>query len=115
MTQEVHANEVDAEDLAILPGGQLALLTTVVLRSDALTQGLFGIVVPQLDIDTKEYWLLDTATRVITQRVRTMCTVLEGQCDTDLGLCDWDCLPDIEQPTIGTFTPSGITALFGAR
>jgi hypothetical protein len=115
VTQEVHANEVDAEDLAILPGGQLALLTTVVLRSDALTQGLFGIVVPQLDIDTKEYWLLDTATRVITQRVRTMCTVVEGQCDTDLGLCDWDCLPDIEQPTIGTFTPSGITALFGAR
>jgi len=115
VTQEIHANEVDADDLAILPGGQLALLTRVVLRSEALTQGLFGIVVPQLDVDTHEYWLLDTATRVVTQRVRTQCTVVEGQCDTDFGLCDWDCLPDIVTPAVGAFTPTGVTALFGAR
>jgi hypothetical protein len=115
VTQELHANAVVADDLVILPGGQLALLTSVELRGDALVYGLFGIVVPQLDVTTREYWLLDAATRVLTQRVRTRCTIVHGRCDTDLGLCEWDCLPDIAPPLVAEFTPTGIAGLFGAR
>jgi len=115
VTQELHANEVVAEDLVILPGGQhLGLLTRAVLHGDSVVDPFFGIIIPQVDVTTREYWLLDAAARVFVQRVRPECTIAVGDCDIPY-TCEWRCLPDIDPALAGTFSPSGITALFGAR
>ena len=115
VTQQLHANDVVAEDLVILPGGQhLGLLTRTVLHGDQVSDIFGTIIIPRVDVTTREYWLLDAATRVFTQRVRPECGITVGPCDIDF-TCDWECLPDIDNAIAGTFSPTGIAALFGAR
>jgi hypothetical protein len=115
VTQQLHANDVTAEDLVILPGGQhLGLLTRAVIHGDAVVDPFFGVIIPELDVTTREYWLLDAATRVFVQRVRPECTIAVGPCDIDF-TCTWRCLADIDPAQAGTFTPTGFAALFGAR
>lgn len=115
VTQQLHANEAVAEDLVILPGGQhLALLVRTVIHGDEVVDPFFGVIIPTLDVTTREYWLLDAATRVFTQRVRPECTIIVGPSDIPYTQ-DWECPPDIDPAVEGTFLPTGLTALFGAR
>lgn len=114
LTQDLHANEVIARDLVLLPGGeQLALTLRAVMHGDEVTDG-FTSILPQLDITTEEYWLLDASTRVTNQQVRARCDVVQV-CSFSCYFDNWTCLPDLDTPAVGPFVPSGITALFGAR
>lgn len=114
LTQDLHANDVVARDLALLPGGeQLAITVSTILHGDEVTDGLSSIL-PQLDVTTEEYWLLDASTRVTAQRVRSRCTVVK-ECSFSCYFDNWSCLPDLDVPVVGDFVPSGMTALFGAR
>ena len=113
--QDLHANDAFAEDLVILPGGQhLGMLVRTVLHGDEVTDPFFGIIIPRVDVTTREYWLIDAASRVFTQRVRPECTIQVGPCDISF-TCNWACQPDIDAAAVGTFSPTGFTALFGAR
>jgi hypothetical protein len=114
---DLHANWVEAQDLVILPGGeQVALLLSTVLHGDALgDDGFGGVLIPETDVTTEEYWVFDPSSAVITQRVRTTCDVEEGPCGTFCLVPEWACLPDIASPAAGAFSPTGIAALFGAR
>lgn len=116
VVQDLHANDVVADDLVVLPGGQyLGLLTRVDLHGDEVIDGVFGtIIIPELDVTTREYWLLDSATHLFVQRVRPQCSFTVGQCDVDF-TCSWACHPDIDAAQAGSFAPTGIAALFGAR
>ncbi len=117
LVMDLHANWVEAQDLVILPGGeQLALLLSTVLHGDALgDDGFGGVLIPETDVTTEEYWVFDPSSAVITQRVRTTCDVEEGPCGTFCLVPEWACLPDIAAPAAGAFSPTGIAALFGAR
>jgi hypothetical protein len=118
ITQDLHANSVSARDLVLLPGAEhLGLIVEVELHGDEYYQGS-TVVIPSLEMSTTEYWLVDTSTRLPSQRVRTSCALAEGPCDVFACLLeDWACLPDIDAPipVLGSFTPTAMTALFGAR
>lgn len=116
ITQDLHANTVVASDLVILPGGeQLGLRVAVELHGDEF-QNIFGdIVIPELDMTTEEYWLVEASTRVPSQRVRTECALVVGPCSSVCILREWDCNPDLDAPQVGEFTATGMVALFGAR
>lgn len=114
LTQDLHANDVFARDLVLLPGGeQLAITVAAALHGDEVTDG-FTSILPQLDVTTEEYWLLDASTRVTNQRVRARC-VVENVCSFSCYFDSWTCLPDLDTPAVGMFTPASMTALFGAR
>jgi len=115
LTQDLHANEVTARDVVLLPGGeQLAFTIGAVLHGDEVTDGSFTSILPQLDITTEEYLLLDVSTQVTNQRVRTRCTIVQ-ECSFACYFDTWSCLQDLDTPAVGEFVPTGITALFGAR
>jgi hypothetical protein len=118
LTRDLHANLVVADDLVILPGGaHLGLTLRVVLRGGAYVNGAGDVVIPTLDMTTREYWLVDASTRLPSQRVRTSCNLVVGSCDFfSCLLRTWACLPDIDGPgAVGEFAPTAMAALFGAR
>ncbi|MCA9677999.1 MAG: hypothetical protein KC464_23440 [Myxococcales bacterium] len=117
LVQDLHANWVEADDLAISPSGDLLALTlSTILHGDALgDDGFGGVLIPRVDVTTQEYWLFDPSTTVTNQRIRTSCVADEGPCGAFCLVPDWSCLPDIDASVSGTFAPSGIAVLFGAR
>jgi hypothetical protein len=98
-----------------MPGAEeLAFTMHTEIHGDAF-QDVFGdIVLPTLDMTTEEYVLIDASTLATSQHLRTSCTLVVGTCDAGCIEDSWDCLPDIDTLS-SMFTPSGMTALFGAR
>jgi hypothetical protein len=101
-------------DLVVLAGGEfVAVATRYMYHSNALTSGI-TIVLPQMDATTSDLILVDGATLTAAQRIRTDCDLTTGQADI---FPNWECgAPDeAEVPRLGTFEPSALGALFGAR
>jgi hypothetical protein len=116
ITQDLHANTAVGTDLVVMPGGeQLAITMSATMHGDQFVDIFGSTVIPELDITTQEYWLVDAASLTASQRVRMMCDLIVGTCDSGCIFRDWSCLPDIHDIPGAEFTPSGMAALFGAR
>ena len=82
---------------------------TIVIRPDG-TQ----IILPCLKTTTGDWLLMDLASSSVAQRVRTTCNLTTGPADV---FVNWACddPPDGEASTVGSYQPTSVGALFGAR
>ncbi|MBI4510749.1 MAG: hypothetical protein HY698_14030 [Deltaproteobacteria bacterium] len=108
------ADWVMAYDLAVLPGGaHVAILVHAKYRAETSGQ-VFGMpIIPQMDVETREYQLVDTKAGVPIQRMRAACDIsLTGIAI----LSDFECTltpgQDVARPP---YNPTHVAVLFGER
>jgi hypothetical protein len=117
--QVLHTLSLAPLDLVALPGGEyVALVTTstyftteLVLDTGVGTE----ILLPCLIATTGDWELVDVASASVAERVRTQCALTYGPSDSIFK--DWICDDPAagEKPAVGTFLPTSVGALFGAR
>jgi hypothetical protein len=101
-------------DLVVLAGGEfIGVATRYKYHSSALTDGIV-VVLPEMDGTVSDLILIDGATLTAAQRVRTDCDLVTGNADI---FPNWECATtdEAETPRLGTFEPTALGALFGAR
>jgi hypothetical protein len=110
------ADELAAVELAALPGSDLVALTTRgYYHADESGDFLGSPVVPEMEITTHEYLLVDASNQTVVQRVRTSC---DGFLLTEAVLTEFVCSTAPDQETItfaDSFEPSQIAVLYGGR
>jgi hypothetical protein len=117
----VTADTVRPFDLAVLPGSdRVAVLVYAEFHGDAVWYGdIFPtLVIPELALTTYEYQLLDAATGVALQRLRTFCqadAVLQPG-DPEPIVQDMSCTRNAGQDVSPYFfIPSHVAVLYGDR
>jgi hypothetical protein len=116
------ADGIEAYSMSVLPDGRnVVLLVHGTYHADQIVRTIrFGDIsfdeeiVPDLDMETYEYQLVDVTTGGATQRLRTSCTI-----DWDKGVAlldDWDCASAQGQVTSEEdFIARQATVLYGAH
>lgn len=114
--QVLAADNVIAYELAVVPGaGHIALLTEGLFRgSESMDLAGFPII-PEMEMRTWEYLLVNAATTTIVQRQRTQCMITWDSSSIPW-LDDWECgvLPgqEIANPT---YRGLQLSVLYGSR
>ena len=119
----LEADELYPTSLTVLPDGrQVALLVRAKFHAAKTIEpvevlpGVFvdEVILPEMDIDTSEYLLIDTAAVTLVHRLRTRCdlTWLMGEAFIDI----WACGRAPGQDVVADpFTPRGLAVLYGER
>ena len=118
--QQMGADQLTALDLAIGPGGDhIALLTRAHYEGEEFVDFIFGVLLPEMTMDTYEYLLIDTASTQAVQRLRMWCDLWW---DSGSGpyLDRWECASAPDQDAIDpqspqAYIPDQISVLYGAR
>jgi hypothetical protein len=114
------ADTLTAIDMAIVPGGDhIALLTRAHYEGEEFVDFIFGVLLPEMTMDTSEYLLIDTANTQAVQRLRTSCA-LWWDSNSDPYLDRWECAAAVDQDAIDpqspqAYIPEQISVLYGAR
>jgi hypothetical protein len=112
---QITADLASAYDLAILPDGEhVAILVAAVYISMPVGDAGFGVpILPEVTMITYEYQLVQLATGLGAQRLRTSCTI---EWEHDAVIDDFRCgrAPGQDESAV-TFVPAGLTALYGSR
>lgn len=115
--QVMDADTLIAYELAVVPGaGHIALLTRGVFQGEE-SGDLGGFpIIPQMELRSWEYLLVNAATTSIVQRQRTRCTV-EWDSFSLPWLDDWECgaLPGQDIVAGQGYEPLRISVLYGAK
>jgi len=115
--QVLDADALIAYELAVVPGaGHIALLTRSVFQGEE-SGDLGGFpIIPQMELRSWEYLLVNAATTSIVQRQRTKCTV-EWDSFSLPWLDDWECgsLPEQDVVAAPGYEPLKISVLYGAK
>lgn len=114
--QVLHSLGIVPLDLVAQPGGQyVSVVATSQYYIESLTDQLTGEqILPCLQSTTGDWMLLDMASSSVAQRVRTECDITVGPSSL---FPQWKCgaPPEGEDSMVGTYMPTSIGALFGAR
>lgn len=114
------ADTLTAIDMAIVPGGDhIALLTRAHYEGEEFVDFIFGVLLPEMTMDTYEYMLIDTANTQAVQRLRTSCA-LWWDSASDPYLDRWECAAAVDQDAIDpqspqAYIPEQISVLYGSR
>ncbi len=116
--QRMDADLLWPMEIAVLPGGDhLALLTWASFHG-AESGSFFGApIIPEMDMATYEYTMLDAQTTAVVQRVRTWCELTwTDDPFNPPWLVDWSCSQtadqDLAQPQ---YKPRHLSVLYGTR
>lgn len=119
--QRLRADATGLIDLAILPGSdQVAVVTAAAYHESSfyvLVNGFPRLFIPEMEVVTREYLLIDAATAAFVQRIRTSCVITTfPPPDEDPVLRSWDCVvPPGADETAVPFLPTTAVALLGSR
>ncbi len=116
--QRMDADILMAYDLAVVPGAdQIALLTWGYFSGTEVGDFLGAPIIPDMELTSHEYMLLNASTGATVHRVRTSCE-LDWESDpfNPPILDDWECTQAPGQDVAeSTYLPQHISVLYGAR
>ena len=115
--ERVDADKLRAFQLVALPGSEMvALLTEGYYHGDESGDALGTPIVPEMEITTYEYLLVNPATRAVVQRLRTWC---DGQVlSPDAVFTSFRCGQGADQDVLDdahSYVPAQVSALYGGR
>lgn len=115
--ERVDADQLRAFQLVALPGSEMvALLTEGYYHGDESGDALGTPIVPEMEITTYEYLLVDPATRAAVQRLRTSC---DGQVlSPDAVFTSFRCGQGPDQDVLDddhSYIPVQVSAIYGGR
>lgn len=119
--QRLGADTTALIDLSVLPGAdQIAVVTSAIYHESeyyVLVNGFPRLFIPEMEVVTREYLLVDAATAAFVQRLRTSCLITTfPPPDEDPVLRSWDCVvPPGAHETVVPFLPTAAVALLGSR
>ena len=118
--RQIDADEVVALHAAVLPGSDaLAIVTQGYFHAPDRGEfiDILGIpvpILPEMELRTHEYLLVDTATGTVVQRVRSRCEL--DQLSFEALVTDWECTQTPGQEvTPREYQPTGVSVLYGAQ
>lgn len=116
--QTMDADDLFAYDIAVAPGADhFALLTSAYYHGAEEGSFLGQPIIPQMDLEAREYVLVNASTTAIVQRVRTQC-LLDWERDpfNPPFLDDWSCVQDAGQDVSSeAYAPQHLSILYGGR
>ncbi len=110
----MNADGLVAIDLAVLPGGEhVGILSIGAYHGEEQGDPFFGAIIPEMDLTAFEYLLVDTASGVPVQRVRTRCDLVWAN---NAFLDDFSCSQAPGQDVVSpAFIPEQLSVLYGVR
>ncbi len=117
--QRMGADGLDVYDLAVVPGAEhIAVLARAYFHGNEFFDPLLGVVIPEMEMLTHEYLLIDTANASIAHRLRTRCQLVWSQNPFPV-LDRWGCGQSPEQDVpaaeVDEFVPVHVSVLYGSR
>jgi len=111
----IDADDLVVLDMAVLPGAEhIALLSRGAYRGTPQGNLIFGPIIPAMTLDAWEYLLVDAASGVSVQRVRTRCDLTWAH---NAFLDQFECatVPGQQLATGASYAPTHVAVLGGAR